>query len=190
MDPYNACMGAVQELAVELGAEERTLRRAVSLGMLRCSRGGPRRLRLEVGEREYLEGHWELLAALRRALRSERRVRLAVLYGSVARGDEDSGSDLDLLVSLRGDRASDAFGLATRLGRIAGRRVDIARLERVDAKAPLLLERILDEGRVLVDRDGLWSLLRERRRAIHARAMRAHRRQVAGARQAIAELSA
>jgi len=183
-------MGAVQDLAVELGAEERTLRRAASQGTLRCSRRGPRRLRLEAGELEYLKGHWELLAALRQALRSERRVRLAVVYGSVARGDEDSGSDLDLLVSLRGDRASDAFGLATRLGPVAGRRVDIARLERIDAKAPLLLERILDEGRVLVDRDGLWLQLRDRRRAIHARATRAHRRQVAGARQAIAELTA
>ncbi|HEX6753528.1 MAG TPA: nucleotidyltransferase domain-containing protein [Solirubrobacterales bacterium] len=183
-------MGAIQELAVELGAEERTLRRAVSQGALRCSRAGPRRLRLEVGEREYLEGHWELLAGLRRALRSERRVRLAVLYGSVARGDEDGGSDLDLMVSLRGDRPSDAFELATRLEPVAGRRVDVAHLQRIDARAPLLLERILDEGRVLVDRDGLWLGLRDRRRAIHARAMRAHRRQVAGARQAIAELSA
>ncbi len=82
-----------------------------------------------------------------------------------------------------------AFELATRLGPVAGRRIDVARLERVDAKAPLLLERILDEGRVLIDRDGLWSQLRDRRRAIHARAMRAHSRQMAGARQAIAELS-
>ncbi len=182
-------MGAVQELAGKLGAEERTLRRAVSQGTLRCSRSGPRRLRLEVGEREYLEGHWELLAALRQALRSERQVRLAVLYGSVARGDEDSGSDLDLLVSLRDDRASDAFELATRLGPVAGRRVDVARLERVEARVPLLLERILKEGRVLVDREDAWPLLRNRRRAIHARARRAYLKQMVDSRRAIAELS-
>jgi len=108
-----------------------------------------------------------------------------VLYGSVARGDEDTGSDLDLLVLLRGDRPPDAAELALRLGRVAGRRVDVAHLKRVEAKAPLLLERILDEGRVLVDRDGLWPQLRKRRRAIHARARRSYRRQMTGARKAL-----
>jgi predicted nucleotidyltransferase len=181
-------MGAIQQLAVDLGAEERTLRRAVAQGTLRCRRTTPRRLRLAAGEREYLRGHWKLLAELRRALRTERSVELAVLYGSVARGDEDAGSDLDLLVSLAGDRPFDAVGLATRLGRVAGRRVDVARLERVEANAPLLLDRVLDEGRALVDRAGLWQGLRERRRAIHARAQRAYDRQMAGARQAIAAL--
>lgn len=182
-------MRVVQQLATDLGAEERTLRRAVSQGTLRCSRSTPRRLRLAAGEREYLLGHWELLAKLRRALRTERRVELAVLYGSVARGDEDAGSDLDLLVSFAGDRASDAFELAARLQRVVGRRVDIARLERVEADAPLLLDRVLEEGRVLVDRTGRWPRLRERRRAIGARAQRSYRRQMAGAQRAIAELS-
>jgi predicted nucleotidyltransferase len=181
-------MGTIRTLAVGLGAEERTLRRAASQGTLRCARRGPRRLTLAAGEREYLEGHWELLAALRQGLRTERRVRLAVLYGSVARGDEDTGSDLDLLVLLRGGNPTDAAELALRLGRVVGRRADVAHLERVEARAPLLLERILDEGRVLVDRDGLWPQLRKRRRAIHARARRAYRRQMVGARRALAEL--
>jgi hypothetical protein len=47
-----------------------------------------------------------------------------------------------------------ALGLAGRLGRVTGRNVDIAQLDRVEATAPLLLDRVLDEGRVLVDRDG------------------------------------
>jgi hypothetical protein len=38
-------------------------------------------------------------------------------------------------------------------------------LERIEAGAPLLLDRILDEGRVLVDRDGQWRRLKERRPA-------------------------
>lgn len=177
-------------LAFDLGAGERTLRRAASQGTLRCARRGPRRLVLAAGEREYLEGHWEMLAALRQALRTERGARLVVLYGSMARGDEDVGSDLDLLVLLRGDRPSDAAELALRLGRVAGRRVDVAHLRRVEAKAPLLLERIVDEGRVLVDRDHLWPQLRKDRRAIHARARRAHERQMTGARKALEELSA
>ncbi len=131
----------------------------------------------------------DLVADLRRALRTERGVRLAVLYGSLARGDEDAGSDVDLLVSLADDRPLAGIELAVRLEHVAGRSVDIARLERVDAQAPLLLDRVLDEGRVLVDRDGQWRLLRERHDAIRAHARRDHRRQMAGAARAIEELT-
>lgn len=180
-------MGLIQELARDVGADERTLRRAVSQGTVRARRPGPRRLCLEVGEGEYLRAHWRLLADLRRALRVERGVRLAVLYGSLARGDEDKGSDLDLLVSLADDIPS--LSLRTRIQNVAGRRVDVARLERVEADAPLLLDRVLDEGRVLVDRDRQWVQLRERRRAVRARARRAHRRQMAVASGVIAELT-
>jgi predicted nucleotidyltransferase len=159
-------MGVIQELAIDLAAEERTLRRAVAQGALRASRIGSRRLKLAPGEREYLHEHWPLISALRRALRTEHDVRLAVLYGSLARGNEDEGSDLDLLVSLAGDHPSQAFKLASRLQHISGRRVDIARLERVEARAPLLLDRVLDEGRALIDRGGQWDRLCEHRSAI------------------------
>jgi predicted nucleotidyltransferase len=182
-------MGSLQELAIDLGAEERTLRRAASQGTFRARRVGPRRLRLVPGEREYLRDHWLILSQLRRALRTERGVRLAVLYGSVARGDEDDGSDLDLLVSFADDRPTSRIGLTTRLEQFGDRRVDIADLGRVEAQAPLLLDRILDEGRVLVDRDGDWPRLRKRRRAIRARAGRAHRRQMLAATRALEELT-
>lgn len=182
-------MGAIQELAVDLEVQERTLRRAVAQGALRADRIGPRRLRLDDGEREYLRAHWPLIAALRRALRTEQQVRLAVLYGSFARGDEDSSSDVDLLVSLADDRPSATARLSARLQQVAGRHVDIALLERVEARAPLLLDRVLEEGRVLIDRDEQWSTLRERRPAIHARALRSHRRQMADAARAIEELA-
>lgn len=182
-------MGALQELAHDLGAEERTLRRAASQGTLRARRPGPRRLRLAPGEREYLRTHWSLISQLRRALRTERDVRLAVLYGSLARGDEDADSDLDLLVSLTGDRFHAALSLVLRLQPLVGRRVDVAHLERVEATAPLLLDRILDEGRVLVDRDGEWRNMRARQRAIRARARRAYRRQVDAAARAIEDLT-
>jgi len=162
-------VGVIQELAADLDAQERTLRRAAAQGALRATRSGPRRLRLAAGEREYLRAHWWLLSSLRRALRTEHSVRLAVLYGSLARGDEDGDSDLDLLVSLADDRPSAGFRLGVRLQRISGRRVDIAQLERIEARAPLLLERILDEGRVLIDRDGQWDRLCEHRSEIHAR---------------------
>jgi len=182
-------MGAIQDLATDLGADERTLRRAVARGMIRCRRPGPRRLRLDPGEDEYLREHWSLLADLRQALRTERGVRLAVLYGSVARGDEDSGSDLDLLMELTEDAPLGPVALATRLGAVAGRDVDVARLDRVQATAPLLLARVLDEGRVIVDRDGTWADLRSRRRAIHARAERSYRRQMDEATQAIRRIT-
>jgi len=181
-------MGPLQELAADLASEERTLRRAVAQGTLRAKRVGSRRLRVDPGEREYLRRHWTLLSELRQALRTERYVRLAVLYGSFARGDEDAGSDLDVLVSLTDDRGASGFELASRLGSVAGRRVDIGDLARIEAQAPLLLDRVLDEGRVLVDRDGQWGRLRERRRSIRARAHRAHRRQMSTAASAIEEL--
>jgi predicted nucleotidyltransferase len=187
--PYHGDMGPLQELARDLGAEERTLRRAALQGTLRAHRPGPRRLRLASGEREYLRTHWQLLSQLRGALRTERRVRLAVLYGSLARGEEDPGSDIDLLVSFAADRPAASTPLAARVEHLTNRRVDIAHLTRVEADAPLLLECALDDGRVLVDRDGQWPQLRERRRAIRARAHRANHRQMAAATAAIEGLT-
>jgi predicted nucleotidyltransferase len=180
----------IRQLADELNADERTLRRAVSQNTIHCRRPGPRRIRLAPGEAEYLRAHWELLADLRKALRTERDVRLAVLYGSVARGDEDAGSDLDLLVSSSDGEPPAAVHLAMRLRDLAGRAVDIADLKRIETTAPLLLARVLDEGRVIVDRDGLWQDLYERRRAIRARGQRSYRRQMNEAAHAIAELTA
>jgi predicted nucleotidyltransferase len=182
-------MGVLQDLAADLDVEERTLRRAASQGTLRATRIGPRRLRLASGEREYLADHWPLISGLRRALRNEHRVRLAVLYGSLARGDEDAGSDIDLLISLAEDRPDAAVKLAVRLESALDRSVDVARLEPVEEQAPLLLDRVLDEGRVLVDRDGQWGVLRERHSAIRVRAGRDHRRQMAAAARAIEELT-
>lgn len=180
--------GKIQELTADLRAEERTLRRAVAQGTIHARRPGPRRLRLAPGEAEYLRRHWRLLAELRKALRTERGVRLAVLYGSVARGDEDSGSDLDLLVAHREADPAACAKLAARLEPVVGRRVDVAHLDRVETDAPLLLDRVLDEGRVIVDRDGDWRRLGERRRAIHARARRSYERQMSSAARAIEEL--
>lgn len=183
-------MGAIQELAAELGAEERTLRRAVSQGTIHCRRQGPRRIKLSPGEADYLREHWELLLRLRKALRTEPRVRLAVLYGSVARGNEDAGSDLDLLVALPDGEPAAVTGLATRLDRVCRRAADVARLDRIEKAAPLLLNRVIDEGRVLVDRDGIWDELRLRRRSIAARAKRSYDRQMSEAALAIKESTA
>lgn len=141
------------------------------------------------GEREYLKSHWGLIPQLRQALRAERQVQLAVLYGSMARGDEDAGSDLDLLIDVADGASWSGSQLASRLERLAGRPIDIVHLARVEADAPLLLDRVLDEGRVLVDRGGHWQRLNERRCTIRTRADRVYRRQMTGAARAIAELT-
>jgi predicted nucleotidyltransferase len=176
------------DLARELGADERTLRRAVADGMVRCERLGPRRHRVGDEERRYIVGHWQLLSKLRGALRTEPNVRLAVVYGSVARGDDATGSDIDLLVSLAEDRSDAAVKLAVRLERVLGREVDIARLNRVQSAAPLLLLRAIDEGRVVLDRDGQWSQLLARRPQLARRARSAHSARRRRARASLAKL--
>jgi predicted nucleotidyltransferase len=150
-------------IALELGADERTLRRAVGRGAVHCSRATPRQLEFAPGELDYLRTHWELLSSLSRALRTEPNVGLAVLYGSAARGDDRADSDVDLLVGLRNSAPSAATALAMRLGDALERDVDVARLDRVRTQAPFLLVQALDEGRVLVDREAEWPKLQSRR---------------------------
>lgn len=161
-------------MALALGADERTLRRAVADGAVRCERVGPRRQRIAEQERAYLLTHWPLLSGLRQALRTETNVRLAVVYGSIARGHDTPDSDIDLLVSLARDRPEAGVRLAVRLERALGREVDVARLNRVSVNAPLLLLQAIDEGRVVLDRDRQWSQLFAGRVEIERRAGAAH----------------
>jgi predicted nucleotidyltransferase len=188
--PYTRGMLELNDLAHELGADERTLRRAVTDGTVRCERLGPRKRYVSDEERRYILEHWPLFAALRRALRTEPNVRLAVVYGSIARGDDTPDSDLDLLVSLAEDRPDTAVKLAVRLERTLGRDVDVARLSRVKDSAPLLLLQALDEGRVVLDRDHQWEQLRTQRANIARRARRSHAARRRRARISINELLA
>jgi predicted nucleotidyltransferase len=178
------------ELADELGVDARTLRRVASDGTIRCERIGARRQRVSEDERRYAAEHWPLLSALRRALRTEPNVRLAVVYGSVARGDDTPDSDLDLLVSLGEDRADAAVKLAVRLERAVGREVDLARLNRIQDTAPLLLLTAVDDGRVTLDRDSEWTGLKARRGEIARRAHRVHEARRERARTSVRELLA
>ena len=178
------------ELADELGVDPRTLRRAAADGTIRCERIGARRQRVSEDEQQYAAGHWSVLSALRRALRTEPNVRLAVVYGSFARGDDVLDSDLDLLVSLREDRADAAVKLAVRLERAIGREVDLARLNRIQDAAPLLLLKAIDEGRVTLDRDSEWAGLKAHRSEIARRARRVHEARRQRARTSVSELLA
>lgn len=176
-------------LAEELGVSERTLRRGVAAGLIRGRRPSPRRLRLAPGERPYLRRHWGLLAGLREALRTERGVRLAVLFGSAARGDDLPGSDVDILVSA-GDADFWWFAsLGRRLSGAVGRDVQLVTLAQGEA-APWLLGDVLREGRVLVDRDGEWSRLQARRDEVLQEAARREREREREAQAAIERMAA
>jgi predicted nucleotidyltransferase len=152
----------LREFASELKTSDRTLRRALEQGLVRGHRRSPRTVDLPVAERAYLRRAWPLLVGTREALRTEPALSLAVLFGSRARGDDHPGSDVDLLVCLRG--AANRREVASRLSEKLGLRVQIVTLE--DARtAPLLLAEAMREGRVLVDRRGEWpNLLRQRSR--------------------------
>jgi predicted nucleotidyltransferase len=149
----------LQELAESLRVNERTLRRAWALGSLHGERVSPYKLRVPVEERAYLRRHWPTLSRLRQALRTESNVAVAVVFGSVARGDDYSESDVDLLVGLRAPGLRSRVALAERLRKRTGLPLEVVGLE--DAlRRPSLMVEILRDGRVLVDRDERWTGLR------------------------------
>ncbi|HEX3519677.1 MAG TPA: nucleotidyltransferase domain-containing protein [Solirubrobacteraceae bacterium] len=162
---------ALSTSAERLGCSERTLRRYVNEGLLQGRRVARGRLELPHAEEDYLESHWDLLSGLRSALRTEPAVRLAVLFGSTAVGDDDRSSDVDLLVVHRNPAPLALAGVRLRLGHALGRQVDVLDLEQAETM-PTLLADVLREGRVIVDREGLWSALLERRSEVFAAAER------------------
>lgn len=177
-------MTTARELANELGAHERTMRRAVRAGTIRCRRPTPRTLILSGAERTYLRRHWRLLAQLREALRTEPNVRLAVLFGSLARGDERPDSDADFVVELRNHSAVKVSRLRQRLEGILAREVEFTYLK--DARSsPLLMAELTREGRVLVDRDRRWPRVTRARDRILREARKAERELFAAEREAI-----
>lgn len=175
-------MSELQLLAEAIGANERTLRRAVNQGTLRGERTTPRKLRIPAAEKRYLHRRWPLLAALRSALRTEPNVQFALLFGSAARGDDRPTSDLDLLVRLRDPSLARILDLEERLERETQRSVDVITLAAAEGNS-LLLATAVDEGRVLVDRIDLWSELSAESTALDRRARQDGRRQ---AQQALA----
>ncbi|MGE5527351.1 MAG: nucleotidyltransferase family protein [Methanosarcina sp.] len=171
-------MSDLAPLAQEVGVSERTLRRAVGEGTLQGQRLSPRRLKIPVGEREYIRTHWRLLAQLRETLRTEPNVRFALLFGSTARGEDGPDSDVDLLVEMRDDSLPRIADLAIKLEPLLGREVQILSLEDAEANA-LLMADAAREGRVIVDRERRWPDLLARRQSLERRARseyRSHKR--------------
>lgn len=164
-------MNELRPLAEQIGVSERTLRRAVNQGTLRAKRSGPRKQELALSERVYVRRSWPLISALRTALRTEPNVRFALLFGSVARGTDTPGGDVDVLVDLRDASFERVVDLGTKLTRLVGRPVDVVELKDAEAE-PSFLAQVVGDGRVLVDRENLWSGLREREPGLRSRGSR------------------
>jgi predicted nucleotidyltransferase len=118
-----------------------------------------------------------VVSDLQQAFRTEPNVRVAVLYGSAARGEDSADSDVDVLVSFHHEEGADTVRLATALRRRLGRDVDVVSLDWIERRSPLLLLQVIREGRVIADRDGTWAEVRARKDAIRQRAGRARRAQ-------------
>ncbi len=175
----------LEESAKRVGCSERTLRRYVNGGLLRGRRIAGGQLELSHSEEEYLSSHWPLLSKLMGALRTEREVRLAVLFGSTATGENTPLSDVDLLVVRREPDWRGHAALRGRLRSTLGTPVDLVDLAQAEEQ-PTLLADVLREGRVLIDRDGLWGDLIARREQILAAAAREDEQIAQRARAAVA----
>ena len=162
---YIGHMPDLDQLAAELGVSGRTLRRAAARQSIRVTRVSPRVITITASEHHYILRHWTLFERALQVLRTRLGVRLAVLFGSAARGESNDESDVDMLVRVRGgwsDRVDAALALEEALSRPV-QLVDLA------SAPPLLLSEVLRDGRVLADRDGDWERL-QRRAGVLARA--------------------
>lgn len=179
-------MGSVlDQLASEVGVHERTLRRAAGSGLIRARRPSSRRLLLSEEEGTWVRSHWALTSRLLAALRTEPNLELAVLFGSVARGDDVAGvSDVDLLVELRSPSPGAIEALRRRLSAHLEPTVQLVPLQAA-RRDPRLLVEILRDGRPLVDRSRLWPALRAHAGQTHARAEEAGRELQEGAGAAV-----
>jgi predicted nucleotidyltransferase len=166
----------VTDLARELGTTDRTLRRLAALGTVRSGHRRGRPARALRQEESYLKEHWALLSQLRAALRTEPRVVAALLFGSVAAGNDTPASDLDLAVAIDGDHGlTYLHQLRVRLSTKVGRRIDLFDLDDLIAQ-PELLASVLDEARPIVDRELVWPRLRAAGRTLLRRRAGSRRR--------------
>ena len=97
----------------------------------------------------------DLVARLRSRIAALPAVRLAVLFGSTARGEARPRSDVDLGVLLDPDTRDLRCHVEAELGRAAEREVDVIYLNEAP---PLLRFEISRDGVLLFEKeDGLWT---------------------------------
>jgi predicted nucleotidyltransferase len=101
----------------------------------------------------------DLQERLRERAASLPEVRLAVLFGSTARGQARKGSDVDLGLLLEPDTREARLKTLMELERAAGRETDVVYLNEVP---PLLGFEISRDGILVFQReDGLWNRFKE-----------------------------
>ena len=97
----------------------------------------------------------ELEERLRQVAASWPEIRLAVLFGSTARGESGPASDVDIGLILEPYSAEVRFRVDAQLGRAAGKEVDTVLL---DDAPPLLRFEVTRDGALLFEREeGLWT---------------------------------
>jgi predicted nucleotidyltransferase len=97
----------------------------------------------------------DLLHRLRERAASLPEVRLAVLFGSLARGQARKDSDVDLGLFLEPVSRRERLHVEAELARAAGREVDVVYLNEAP---PLLRFEIARDGILLLEREeGLWT---------------------------------
>jgi predicted nucleotidyltransferase len=154
---------ALDQLAQEVGVHERTLRRAAASGLIHALWPSPHRTSLSDSETAWVRSHWRLVGELLAVLRTEPNLELAVLFGSVARGDDVSGdSDVDLLVGLHRFSPGALEDLRRRLDERLQLEVQLVPLQ-VAQRDPQLLAEVLRDGRPLADRGQIWPQLQAQR---------------------------
>jgi predicted nucleotidyltransferase len=177
------------ETAEKLQCDERTLRRYAGEGLLRGEHRSRQELRLPYSEERYLLQHWALLSGLRRALRTEHSVRLAVLFGSAATGEDRPDSDVDLLIDHATGDLEQVAELRRRLRERLGKSIHLVLLEDAE-QSPSLLADVLLEGRVIVDRGDAWRHLDRQRERVLRKAAVEEESIRAAARRGVAEARA
>jgi predicted nucleotidyltransferase len=100
-----------------------------------------------------------LLDRLREVLERFPEVRLAAAFGSVARGDDRSGSDVDMALLLSPDVPEVRKRLEAELRRATGREIDFVYL---DTAPPLLRFEVARDGALLVGLRDDWVDFRTR----------------------------
>lgn len=100
-------------------------------------------IRAETSDAPSLRGRLHRLRDVIAHLASAARLRDVQLFGSVARGDESAGSDIDLLVTLDGDADYfDVAQFAMDVEAITGRRVDAVDRGTLPVGHPILAEAV------------------------------------------------
>jgi predicted nucleotidyltransferase len=110
----------------------------------------------------------DLVERLRSVLQSGPKLQLAVLFGSAARGTDRPDSDLDIGILPADPELAlfDELALQARLAAVAGREIDLVRLDRT---RPMLRFRAAREGLVLLAETPVeWTRFRARAGIEHA----------------------